>query len=376
MTKQKLIYIIAGVVVILLAGWFLFQDQIKTTVIQEAFKPTGNTPSTQPSEIQGSILGSVETVFQNLQTPWEIVFLPDGDMLVTERAGNLKRLGNSSATIQIENVRARGESGLLGLALHPDFQNNSYLYLYLTVTDGSNQVERYRFSNNMLTEKTIIISGIPGASNHDGGRIAFGPDGKLYITTGDAQDTTLAQDTSSLAGKILRVNDDGSTPNDNPFNNPVWSLGHRNPQGLAWDSTGRLWSTEHGRSGVRSGLDEVNLIEKGKNYGWPTIEGDATQSGMEKPAAHSGASTTWAPAGITTIGDNLYFTGLRGQSLYQVRIMEDGTLGQVTAQFAQSYGRLRAITFHNGYLYFASSNTDGRGTPKQGDDKIYRAKVQ
>jgi glucose/arabinose dehydrogenase len=183
-------------------------------------------------------------------------------------------------------VHHAGEGGLLGMALHPRFDEHHWIYLYLTtVSDGGaeNRVERYTFENDRLSDKKIIIDKIPGANYHDGGRIAFSPDGYLYITTGDAGKSNLAQATDSLAGKILRVHDDGSIPLDNPFHNAVWSYGHRNSQGLAWDDRGRLWATEHGRSGILSGFDELNLIEKGKNYGWPVIQGDESREGMERP---------------------------------------------------------------------------------------------
>jgi glucose/arabinose dehydrogenase len=154
----------------------------------------------------------------------------------------------------------------------------------------------------------------------------------------------------------------------------VYSIGHRNPQGLDWDSQDQLWATEHGRSGVRSGYDELNRIEKGKNYGWPTIEGDATKSGLERPVQHSGPSTTWAPADIAIIGNTLYFGGLRGQSLYETALSGTST-GAIKANFGQTYGRIRALTVYDGYLYFATSNQDGRGEPQSGDDKILRLKL-
>jgi len=174
--------------------------------------------------------------------------------------------------IEVEGVEATGEGGLLGLAVHPQFVENQYLYLYLTSKEEGgvvNRVERYRLVENQLEEREVMVVGILGAAYHDGGRMEFGPDGKLYITTGDAGQPNLAQDKESLNGKILRINDDGSVPEDNPFGNQVYSYGHRNPQGLAWDSQERLWATEHGPSGLQTGNDELNLIVKGRNYGWP-----------------------------------------------------------------------------------------------------------
>jgi len=192
---------------------------------------------------------------QGLEIPWDIAHLPNGEVLVTERSGRIVRLSEAGSVMQsynIEGVHHRGEGGLLGLLLHPDFEENNFIYMYVTRQGvGSktvNSVERYRFENNELLGRVIIINNIPGAQFHNGGRMEFGPDGKLYIATGDAANANIAQDTDSLGGKILRMNDDGSVPEDNPFGNLVYSYGHRNPQGLAWDDKGRLWSTEHGPS--------------------------------------------------------------------------------------------------------------------------------
>jgi glucose/arabinose dehydrogenase len=219
-----------------------------------------------------------------------------------------------------------------------------------------------------LSERTVILADIPGAQFHDGGRMAFGPDGLLYITTGDAGNGANAQDRNSLAGKILRLKDDGSIPSDNPFG----TLGHRNPQGLAWDDAGRLWATEHGRSGARSGFDEINLIEAGKNYGWPDSEGDETADGVIAPVRHSGASATWAPAGAAFFDGSIFFTGLRGEALYEARLHER-EIESFTAHFAGEFGRLRAAVLGpDGFLYITTSNTDGRGRPRSDDDKIIK----
>lgn len=350
-----------GLIVILVVGAIIvFQYQFAPT---ESAVPTG--------EPAGA--GSPETVAENLEIPWELVFLPNGDLLVTERPGRLLRIGANRQVIEISGVEHRGEGGLLGLALHPDFEQNSYIYLYLTTAEGgglTNRVERYRLSGNRLSERTVIIENIPGASYHDGGRIAFGPDGKLYVGTGDAGDESSAQDTASLAGKILRVNDDGSVPHDNPFGNAVYSYGHRNVQGLAWDERGQLWATEHGRSGVASGFDELNKIVKGGNYGWPEIQGDEIQGGMLAPELNSGASDTWAPSGLAFSGGRLVFAGLRGASLYVADVV-DGRARNLRAYFRGEYGRLRSvIEGPDGSLYFLTNNTDGRGSPRPGDDRI------
>jgi glucose/arabinose dehydrogenase len=318
----------------------------------------------------------IEVVAENLNIPWEIVFLPTGEMLVTERPGRLLKVGKDKKVIsEIEGVEHVGEGGLMGMTLHPDFAKNRWVYLYLTTRKGGglvNRVERYRFEGDSLAGKEIILEGILGAQFHDGGRIEFGPDGLLYITTGDAGNKPAAQDTSSLNGKILRISDDGSIPEDNPFGNAVYSYGHRNPQGLAWDDQDRLWITEHGPSGLQSGFDEVNLILKGGNFGWPEIQGDEKKQGMITPLAQSGADDTWAPAGVEYLENSLFFAGLRGEALYQAVIGPDDRL-DIRMHFRKEFGRLRAVKLGpDGLLYVSTSNTDGRGTKNPGDDKIIR----
>ncbi len=362
-----ILLIIAGAIAI----YFLQQPEQSEQLGSTSSATTNNGAEPAPTAITNA---EPEVVQTNLDTPWEIAFLPDGDMLITERAGKLKRFGNTNATITVEGVREAGEGGLLGMALHPSFGDNNFVYLYFTTANLTNKVVRYKLNRDVLENPTTIIENVPGANNHDGGRIAFGPDQKLYITTGDAQTESNAQNTQSLAGKILRINNDGTIPNDNPFGNAVYSYGHRNPQGLAWDDQGQLWATEHGRSGVLSGYDELNRIEKGKNYGWPDLQGDDTGPGKEKPVQHSGNTTTWAPADIVIVGNTLYFGGLRGQSLYHSTI-SGTTAGIPIANFTKTYGRIRALAFHDGYLYFSTSNQDGRGSPNPQDDKILRLRI-
>lgn len=317
----------------------------------------------------------VEVVASGLDTPWEIVFLPGGELLVTERSGNLVLIGRTATRIQVPNVEQRGEGGLLGLALDPDYAVNNRIYVYLTSLENGqlvNRVERYVFKNGALSDRKVVFEGILGASNHDGGRIEFGPDGYLYITTGDAQNPDSAQDISSLQGKILRVTSEGEVPEGSPFASAVWSYGHRNPQGLAWDAEGRLWSTEHGPSGFGSGYDELNLITPGANYGWPEIQGEEKLEGMLSPVIQSGGSVTWAPGDVEYLDGKLYFTGLRGSALYVVSLDGERVSGFDTF-FSGEYGRLRAIRLGpDGYLYISTNNRDGRGNPGVDDDLILR----
>jgi glucose/arabinose dehydrogenase len=312
---------------------------------------------------------------QGLEIPWALGFLPDGSLIFTERAGRVRLIDRQEGLLAepllvIEEVAHRGEGGLLGIAVHPDFANNHFIYLYHTYqADDSlaNRVVRFRLEDSTLRDRQILIDGIPGANIHNGGRIKFGPDELLYITTGDAASPDMAQDRDSLDGKILRVNDDGSIPPENPFpGSPVYSYGHRNPQGLAWDARCRLWATEHGSSAT----DELNLIEAGRNYGWPIIRGDEEVSGLESPVAHSDRDT-WAPSGMASYDGSLFFTGLRGQSLYQATIKNgDVTLSR---HLRGRFGRLRDVVIGpDNLLYILTNNRDGRGIPTAEDDQIIR----
>ena len=303
---------------------------------------------------------NIKVIAENLNIPWEVVFLTDGEILITERPGNLLLI-KKKQKISIESVKSIGEGGLLGIAVHPDFENNQYIYLYYTYSsngdDTLNRVVRFKFEDDKLINETVLVDAIPGAVNHNGGRIKFGPDGFLYITTGDAQNPSLAQDKNSLAGKILRVTDEGKVE--------VYSYGHRNPQGLAFDNQGKLWATEHGPQA----MDELNLIEKGKNYGWPVIQGDEKQEGMVNPIIQSGPDVTWASAGTAFYEGSIFFGGLRGEALFKYKVA-DKTLKRY---FQEEFGRIRAVVLGpDGYLYLTTSNTDGRGNPKENDDKLIK----
>ena len=331
----------------------------------------------------------VQTVAENLEIPWAIAFAPDDRIFFTERNGSLRVIEDGKLNPQpiFELEVGGGEGGLLGLALDPNFEENHFIYLYYTYSDflsTFNKVVRYTENNNQLSNETILIDKIPGSFVHDGGRIKFGPDEKLYITTGDAANANFAQDLESLAGKILRINYDGSIPQDNPFeDSPVFSYGHRNPQGFDWEpSSGILVATEHGPSGERGfAHDEVNVIEIGKNYGWPEVVGGEHDDRYVDPILHTG-DDTWAPSGATFYdSDNIpdwegkfFVATLRGSHLRMLEL--DLTQNQVvksTALFSNEFGRLRDATMGpDGNLYILTSNNDGRGSTFPNHDKILR----
>jgi len=310
--------------------------------------------------------------------------LPDGRIFFTERVGNLRVIENGQLNPEPVAILDVGtvEGGLLGLALDPNFEQNHFLYLYYTYFEFPftyNKVVRFTEKDNFLLDEFILVDKIPGAAIHDGGRLKFGPDEKLYITTGDAGNSNAAQDLNSLSGKILRINPDGTIPSDNPFaDSMIFSYGHRNPQGLDWDPvTGKLVVTEHGSSAH----DEINVVESGKNYGWPKIIGGEHDPEFVDPIIHTGEDT-WAPSGATFYDSknipewtNKYFVAtLRGGHLRMLDLnLEENQVISSEALFSNTYGRLRDASIGpDGNLYLLTSNRDGRGAPAENDDRILK----
>lgn len=356
--------------------------------------PAG-TQGAQAAPVGQANAPTAQVVATGLDTPWGMTFAPDGRMFVTERAGRVRVVQEGKLLpdpwLTIDRVVEQSESGLLGIALDPNFASNGYVYLAYTYASSQYPItiRLSRFREDGATKKGIeekvLVDNIRGANNHDGGAVAFGPDGKLYWGVGERFVGELAQDRSNLNGKILRLNADGSIPADNPFpNSYIYSYGHRNPQGFAWQpGTNTLFATEHGPSGENGCCnDEVNLVEAGKNYGWPLIVGNQTREGLVSPAATSGNSATWAPGGAAFLRagpwkGSLVFAGLRGNALYRAVIdpNDPRKIANVEPYFKNTYGRIRGLVESpqkDGSFYISTSNRDGRGSPQEGDDKIIR----
>jgi glucose/arabinose dehydrogenase len=352
----------------------------------------GATPSTSsvPSD---SAPFTVTTLVSGLATPWDLVWGPDSMIWVSERGGTISRVdpktGNRTVAEKLDVVQS-GESGLMGMAFHPDFAQQPYVYaMHSYGTGGSigNELVRMRWDGHALGAPSVLLDGIVGGSIHNGSRLAFGPDKMLYVTTGEAGATAHSQDKNSLNGKILRLDADGRAAAGNPFGDKVWSLGHRNPQGLVFHpTTGVLYETEHGPSDN----DEINIISRGGNYGWPDVHGKCDDdSGNERAfcAGHSVVEPlwTWTPTIAPTGADfymsdripqwrgSLLFTALSG-ALYRATLSADGkTISSVEKMLVGEYGRLRDVLVGpSGEIYVATSNRDGRGSPKDGDDRILK----
>ncbi|MCA9385338.1 PQQ-dependent sugar dehydrogenase [Candidatus Dojkabacteria bacterium] len=360
---------------------------------------TSKIPNTVPTGALSEQM-EIEVVAENLEIPWALVFLPNEELLVTERSGYISHITSEGIASRIFDLSAeivnQGESGLLSMIKDPAFEENQFIYIYRSYKNLDNEtrvrVDRYRYEAMNFYDKETIIEDIPAGSYHSSGEMAFGPDGFLYITTGDAAEKELAQDGLSLAGKTLRLNSDGSIPENNPFvedasiRNEIWTLGHRNAQGIDWHpSTGQMFQSEHGPSGFDggSGRDEINLIQNGKNYGWPDITGLEEKEGMESPLIEF--TPAIAPGSIAFYDGDMFpeyqnkllLAALRGQTVLIVDITDEGGFNPTAAiseiLIDDSYGRIREIQIaDDGSIYFTTSNRDGRGDIRQGDDKIYR----
>jgi glucose/arabinose dehydrogenase len=336
----------------------------------------------------------VETVATGLEIPWAFAWLPNKDLLVTERPGRVRVIEKGKLRAEpvftVPDVEPTGESGLMDISIHPDFAKNGFVYLAYSYNKEGKRVKvvRYKYTDGKFTEPKTIVDDVPGAPNHSGMRCRFGPDGKLYVTTGDSTDWNLAQKLDSLAGKTLRLNDDGTIPADNPFigqkgaRPEIWTYGHRNSQGLAWQpGTGLMFQTEHGPSffeGKGSGGDEVNIVERGNNYGWAEIHHTEKRAGMESPlleyspACAPGSGMFYNSSAFPAFKGSFFFGCLRGARI--IRVVLNGRI--VVSQenlLENAFGRIREMEEGpDGYVYFSTSNRDGRATPAKDDDRIMR----
>ena len=327
-----------------------------------------------------------QVIATDLEIPWALAFADDGRLFVTERPGRLRIIENGQLrpepALTLTNVYTEGEAGLLGVALDPDFAQNRFVYLLYTATragrDPVNRIVRFFEANDTLIDAVTILDDIPAHRLHDGGRLRFGADGCLYATMGDALNSASAQDLGVMSGNILRIASDGTTPSDNPFASQVYSYGHRNPQGIDWHPvSGELWATEHGQTGN----DEINRIESGANYGWPTIEGAETMAGLRAPVlfftpsvAPSGASF-YTGTVFPNFRNDLFVATLRGSHLHRVTFSptDPRVVTSDERLVEDEFGRLRdVVTGPDGALYFCTSNRDGRSSPVPEDDRVIR----
>jgi len=343
--------------------------------------PEEETPSQEdeetlaPGEEEETIVEEEEKekiIATNLSIPWSIEY--DGmDFYISQRVGTIAKITpdgivEEQKVVFNERLSDAAEAGFLGFLLHPEKKDTALAYYTYENSRGQyNRIVELEWDGKQWIETKVILDRIPSGYVHHGGRMKIGPDGKLYVTTGDAYQPNIAQNLNSLGGKILRMNLDGSIPEDNPFEGSyVFSYGHRNPQGLVWDENGSLFSSEHGQTAH----DEINRIEAAANYGWPHIQGDEEAPGMKKPLAHSG-DNTWAPSGMAYWKGLLYVAQLRGQGIMAVN-PETGE----TKQVITGYGRIRDVYVIGDYIYFVTNNTDGRGDPTPEDDRFVRIKLE
>lgn len=350
-------------------------------------RPTGgDTPGTSgpsrpssPTRPDGTTPGRATVLASNLAVPWGLAFLPDGSALVSERESHrivrVDARGTVSDAGTVPGVAGNaGEGGLLGIALSPSFARDGLVYAYLT-SDSDNRVVRMPYRTGRLGAPSVVFDGIPKAPIHNGGRIAFGPDGLLYVTAGDAGQRDRAPDRDYLGGKVLRMTPDGAPAPGNPFDGSVvYTLGHRNPQGLAWGPDGSLYEAEFGQNS----LDEINLLQPGRNYGWPIVEGTIGPSdpGLAAPLL------TWntgeaSPSGLAFAGDSLWLATLQGRRIYRIPVLGPGQVGRPTDLLDGQFGRLRTVAgAPDGSLWVTTSNRDGRGDPVERDDRIIRVPLR
>ncbi len=345
-------------------------DEATATEPEETPSPDGSpSPATDPTAPEVDA-----TITEGLTSPWGLAFLPEGDALVSERDTGLIKLipaaGGEAVTVgEVPDADPSSEGGLLGLAVHPDFPEQPWVYAYYS-TPSDNRVVRMRYEDDALGPQEVLLEGIPVAQIHNGGRLAFGPDGLLYVSTGDASESGTAPDRGSLAGKILRLTPEGEPAPDNPFGTEVYSLGHRNVQGIAWDEEGNLYASEFGQDT----WDELNLVTAGDNYGWPTVEGRSDGSGDFVDPLVQWNPDEASPSGIAYAQGSVWMAALAGERLWRIDVTTGGRVrGEPTAFLTGEYGRLRTVeTAPDGSLWLVTSNTDGRGDPGEGDDRILR----
>jgi glucose/arabinose dehydrogenase len=346
--------------------------QPSTRTGEPSASSTSPSASAQPPEREPGTPRVVGTVATGLRAPWGITFLPDGSALVgerdTSRVVSVRGSGRSARvrTVgRVEGVSPQGEAGLLGLATSASYASDRLVYAYVS-TERDNRVVTMRYDGRRLGPPRPVLTGIPNGFIHDGGRLLFAPDGTLFVSTGEIGDEQLAQDRASLAGKILRITPDGEPAPGNPrTDSPVWTMGHRNVQGLAFDDAGQLWATEFGRDT----WDELNRIDRARNYGWPLVEGKGDLDEYRNPYVQW-ATEDASPSGLAFLDGSLWAGALRGGRLWQIPV-EDGETGRPRDFFVGDFGRLRTVVAApDGNLWVTTSNRDGRGDPQAGDDRI------